>query len=345
MTQFGHPINLNFNKNLCLSEFFQEVAPELVNEKLKPESYALCYQGFTLQYSGLSKTPLWVAEKLSPERLSIKIKREDNFHEESRLPEHARAKLEDYRSSGYDRGHMAPNADMNNTQAQYDSFSLANMIPQTPENNQNTWREIEEATRSMVTKYKLEAYVITGGAFLNKTVKPIKKGHTVLVPSHVYKVIYFPQVGMASAYLAPNDKSKTAKIVSICELEEKTGISFFPRLDENSKRQVFNLPMRANQVKANKQPTYIKTDVGSQCAPIVSAEQIKKTQQLFIVDENYTTQNKAVLSSIQDQLPKQAESNDTKIPTENQHTSSESFNLNQLLLSIIEWLKQQDSKS
>lgn len=63
-------------------------------------------------YSGVSKTPLWVAEYLNPQRLSTKIKREDNFHEESRVAERHRALLSDYRGSGYDRGHMAPNGDM-----------------------------------------------------------------------------------------------------------------------------------------------------------------------------------------------------------------------------------------
>lgn len=119
----------------------------------------------------VSKTPLWVAEALTPKRLSQKIPREDNFHEETRLNAAHRATLADYRGSGYDRGHMAPNADMPNKAAQSDSFSLANMVPQAPKNNQQVWRELEEATRAIVTKQKQDVYVVTGPVFAAKSWK------------------------------------------------------------------------------------------------------------------------------------------------------------------------------
>ncbi|MFH4117789.1 DNA/RNA non-specific endonuclease, partial [Acinetobacter baumannii] len=88
----------------------------------------LCFNGFNVLYSGMSKTPLWSAEYLSPERLSTKIKREDNFHEETRVPERHRSLLSDYRGSGYDRGRMSPNGDMPTKDSQFDSFSLSNMV-------------------------------------------------------------------------------------------------------------------------------------------------------------------------------------------------------------------------
>lgn len=114
----------------CLSQFYREQPPFLNKDSLNKNSYALCFNGFNVMYSGTSKTPLWSAEHLSPMRLSQKIKREDSFHEELRVnPEH-RALLSDYRGSGYDRGHMAPNGDMLSKQSQADSFSLANMVPQ-----------------------------------------------------------------------------------------------------------------------------------------------------------------------------------------------------------------------
>ncbi len=142
-------------------------------------------------YSGVSKTPLWVAEALTPARLSQRIPREDNFHEEPRVKAEHRATLLDYRGSGYDRGHMAPNADMTNLAAQFDSFSLANMVPQAPKNNQQVWRELEEATRAVVTKQKQDVYVITGPSFNAKRLKTIGQG--VIVPTAVYKAVYMPK--------------------------------------------------------------------------------------------------------------------------------------------------------
>ncbi|WP_350556423.1 DNA/RNA non-specific endonuclease, partial [Pseudoalteromonas sp. CAL107-MNA-CIBAN-0098] len=74
----------------------------------------LCMDGFATMYSGVSRTPLWSAEHLTRKRLNQakEIDREDSFHEESRLPKSARASLSDYSGSGYDRGHIAPNANM-----------------------------------------------------------------------------------------------------------------------------------------------------------------------------------------------------------------------------------------
>ena len=91
----------------------------------------------------------------------------------------------------YDRGHMAPNADMPNKAAQFDSFSLANMVPQAPKNNQQVWRELEEATRALVTKQKLDVFVVTGPVFQGKKLKTIGQG--VIVPSAVYKAVYMPK--------------------------------------------------------------------------------------------------------------------------------------------------------
>ena len=127
VSQWISPIS---NNSACLSQFYRDIPPVLAKDSLQKNSYALCFHDFNVMYSGVSKTPLWVAEKLTPQRLSNRIKREDNFHEETRIPEMHRALLSDYRGSGYDRGHMAPNGDMGNTTAQYDSFSLANMVPQ-----------------------------------------------------------------------------------------------------------------------------------------------------------------------------------------------------------------------
>ena len=117
-------------QSTCLKQFYRSEPPYLSKASLQKNTTALCFNGFNVMYSGVSKTPLWSAEYLSPARLSQKIKREDSFHEETRLPASDRAVLSDYKGSGYDRGHMSPNADMPDKQSQADSFSLANMVPQ-----------------------------------------------------------------------------------------------------------------------------------------------------------------------------------------------------------------------
>ena len=274
----------------CLKQFYRDVPPILNRESLKKDSYALCFNGFNVMYSGVSKTPLWSAEYLTPERLSIKIKREDNFHEETRVQQAHRALLTDYRGSGYDRGHMAPNGDMSSGGAQYDSFSLVNMVPQSPKNNQEVWRKLEEAVRAIVTKQHRDAYVVTGPVFEGKRLKTIGQG--VIVPTAVYKAVYLPKQGISGAYYAPNNDSQQVKVVSICYLEEKLGINLFPQLTEQQKRNIYQLPLSAAQVKASQDIKYMRWDAESQCAEEANTASIQAQQKQFASGQPQTAESK-----------------------------------------------------
>ena len=230
----------------CSQSFYGGVYPEFSNKKLSNNTQALCMDGFAVMYSGVSRTPLWSAEHLNRKRLqqAKQIDREDSFHEESRLPQSMRAKLSDYSGSGYDRGHLAPNGDMANRSQQYDSFSLANIAPQSPRNNRYIWRNIESATRYLTQQYG-EVYTITGVAFTDKKAKQL--AGRVLVPSHFFKAVYIPASNQAGVYYAPNDESERIEIISIDELTAKIGIDVLPVLDTKTKAQALNLPLKAGE--------------------------------------------------------------------------------------------------
>lgn len=230
----------------CSQSFYGGIYPEFTNTKLSNNTQALCMDGFATMYSGVSRTPLWSAEHLTRKRLdqAKEIDREDNFHEESRLPKSARASLSDYSGSGYDRGHIAPNANMATRSQQYDSFSLANIAPQSPRNNRYIWRNIESATRYLTQQYG-EVYTVTGVAFTNKKTKQL--ADRVLVPSHFFKAVYIPATNQAGVYYAPNDESERIEIISIDQLTAKTGIDVLPVLDSQTKAQAFDLPLNAGE--------------------------------------------------------------------------------------------------
>ena len=230
----------------CSQSFYGGVYPEFINNKLSNETQALCMDGFAVMYSGVSRTPLWSAEYLDRKRLqqAKEIDREDSFHEESKLPDSARASLSDYSGSGYDRGHLAPNANMANRSQQYDSFSLANIAPQSPRNNRYIWRNIESATRYLTQQYG-EVYTITGVAFTNKKTKQL--ANNVLVPSHFFKAVYIPATNQAGVYYAPNDESERIDVISVDQLATETGIDVLPMLDAQTKSQAFDLPLKAGE--------------------------------------------------------------------------------------------------
>ncbi len=230
----------------CPRHFAQGQPPQIVNPKLKPRTQALCYEAFAVLHSGISRTPLYAAERLTRQNLESaqELTRKDSFHAEDRLPERDRAELSDYQRSGYDRGHLAPNADMPTRKAQAESFSLANMVPQVHENNAGVWAGIEAAARQLA-KDEGELYVVSGPAFAGDDIKTIGRG--VLVPTHMWKVLYSPKQQRAGAYLVSNDKTKEYSVLSIAELQKLAGIDPLPALPAQAREQTMNLPKPQGQ--------------------------------------------------------------------------------------------------
>jgi endonuclease G len=172
----------------CPAHYADGRAPEIRNPKLAVATTELCYGVFGVMHSGITRTPLWSAEHLRAENVAAAkgMKRDNAFHAEARLPRAQRAELDDYARSGFDRGHMAPNGDMPDRDSQHESFTLANMVPQDGDHNRHIWAPIEGAVRKMAEK-EGQLYVITGPAFLGTA---LRKVGNVLVPSHIYKVVY-----------------------------------------------------------------------------------------------------------------------------------------------------------
>lgn len=245
----------------CSASFYQGIYPNITNKKLTRDTKPLCFNGFAVMYSGVTKTPLWSAEHLTKKRINDakKISREDNFHEESRLPKAMRATLSDYSKSGFDRGHLAPNGNMATRAQQYDSFSLANIAPQSPRNNRYIWRNIETATRQLALQYG-EVYTVTGVTFLDQNVKTLKG--RVLVPSHFYKAVYIPSLNQAGVYFAPNDESERIEVISVDSLAKKTGVDVLPSLDHSVKASELDLPLDGSHSPSpspskNEAPTWL----------------------------------------------------------------------------------------
>jgi endonuclease G len=190
----------------------------------------LCFDAFAVLHSGRSKTPIFVVEKLTAAQLhdASDEQRTNKFFADARLPSAERALLEDYKGSGYDRGHMAPAADMPTAQAMAQSFSLANMVPQAPENNRKTWAQLEGATRAYVKRAKGPVYVFTGPVHPTTGAQVIGKGR-VWVPAQLYKLVYDQQANRAWAHWVENDNdARAGKPITYRELVQRTGIEFLP---------------------------------------------------------------------------------------------------------------------
>lgn len=235
----------------CPEHFVGGQPPVLVQAKLKPRTQELCFISFAVLHSGVSRTPLYAAEHLTRDNLALakKLSRKDSFRAESALPPSDRAELEDYQRSGYDRGHLAPNADMPTRESQRDSFSLANMVPQVHANNAGVWAGIEAAARQLAIE-EGELYVISGPAFVGNDIRKIGN---VLVPTHLWKAIYSPKQQRAGAYLITNDDTKDYAMISMADLEKMVGINVLPTLPSKVRESGMNLPKPVSQRGANSQ--------------------------------------------------------------------------------------------
>lgn len=211
----------------CSQEVYQGRVP-VVSPTLPEDQQFLCYEQFSLLHSAKHKTATWVAEALTPERVTTRVVRKDAFRADPRLDAGRRAELNDYKKSGYARGHMAPSGDMSTPTAQKESFSLANMVPQNSRNNSGPWKGIEDGVRKLAEKSPI--FVVTGPIYLSSTVPHTIGANAVSVPDQLYKAIYQPDTNLAGVYILSNEAKPTCRIVTAAEFKNITGMQVFPSL-------------------------------------------------------------------------------------------------------------------
>jgi len=192
-------------------------------------------EGYALGYVEYHEQPSWVIYHMTKEEATTKAaSREDNFREDPQIPTGS-ATLADYRRSGYDRGHLAPAADMSfSVKTMDESFYLSNMSPQLGEFNRGIWKDLEAQVRSFAIS-EGDIYVVTGPILpriKKKTIGPSE----VTVPDSYYKVVWdrTPPEKMIG-FILPNEgstKSLQSFAVTVDEVEQKTGLDFFSVLPE-----------------------------------------------------------------------------------------------------------------
>lgn len=207
-------------------QFFPHSRPPEVpgSQKLRE----ICFSAFAILHDGQTKTPVFVAERLNRRMLTQAqgLQRTDRFYAEARLPRAERAELDDYRGSGYSRGHMAPAGDMSTPEAMAQSFSLANMVPQNQIHNGGAWSAIEQDTRKYVMRAAGDVYVFTGPVYGER---PQTIGSGVAVPSYLYKVVYDATSGRSWVHWQANAAgTRAGPPISYEEFVRRTGLKLLP---------------------------------------------------------------------------------------------------------------------
>lgn len=156
--------------------------------------------------------------------------------------------------TGDSRGHMLPSASrysswMTNAQ----TFYATNMMPQNSRFNSGAWATVENGARKSVCSDTL--YVVVGTLFENaKTFTA--RGRTITRPTHCYKLLLRTRSGntkksiseitdaseiKAIGFLFENESNAAdykSAVVSIEEVEKRSGFTFFRNLNEDIAKQV-----------------------------------------------------------------------------------------------------------
>jgi endonuclease G len=194
-----------------------------------------------ISFSVTHKQAYWVAYPLSISK-TTKIKRTNKFVSDPEIATTEQASNADYKKSGYDKGHLAPAADMSwSLKTMTESFYFSNMSPQKPQFNRVIWKNLEEQVRTWAQKYG-KIYIATG-PILDSFIEYIGKGK-IGAPTYFYKTILYynpPKQAKAIAFIMKNEGSTkpfSFFAVSVDELEKRTNIDFFYQLPDDVENMV-----------------------------------------------------------------------------------------------------------
>lgn len=194
------------------------------------------YKGFTLSYNKKALIPDWVAYELTAEETRGRATREDKSFGMDMSYKGKQARREDYKDSGWSRGHMAPAGDFFwSDEAMEETFYLLNICPQNEYLNNKDWQYLEKQVRRWAVDYG-RAWVVTGPIIGKNRYGKIGESR-VTVPDAFFKAVLVRDDGgyEGVGFVMQNDSKRyylEKCAVTLDSLEKMTGIDFFPALPD-----------------------------------------------------------------------------------------------------------------
>lgn len=198
-------------------------------------------EGYALGYIEKHEQPSWVCYIVTKEELSTRVaKRTNNFRADPAIPTGS-AHPSDYTRSGFDRGHLAPAADMSfSAETMSESFFMSNMSPQRPQFNRGIWGKLEKQIRYFANRERM--IVVVTGPILPDTPTLTIGRNKVTVPEYYYKVVYdlTPPQKMIG-FVLPNkgsQESLASFAVTVDHVEKLTGLDFFSLVPKQKQEEL-----------------------------------------------------------------------------------------------------------
>ena len=214
--------------------------PAKIHEK--PEQI-LYRKSYAVSYNKQTKQPNWVAWHLTKDHTYGNLERPPRaFHDDEDVPNSTH--YYDYnKSKQYDRGHLCPAGDNKwDEDAMYETFLMSNVCPQYHDLNSGVWNDIEIKCREWA-RQEGDVYVVAGPYFYpNKRNRELIGGSKIPVPDAFFKVVLSNKhKGKGIGFLCENrhgSSNLNDYSMTIDEIEQMTGIDFFPALPDEMENRV-----------------------------------------------------------------------------------------------------------
>lgn len=203
----------------------------------------LANRGYAVGYCDTIASPIWAAYRVQDlASLPQPAPRPEKFMVDRRTA--ARVTPEAYTGSGYDRGHLAPNyaiATRYGIKAQRETFLMSNITPQLHAFNAGVWRTLElKVATSYPARYG-EVWVLTGPVF---GAEPRQLRSGLMVPEAFFLIVVdeheerLRTLGLIVPHEPDVGRDLSPYLVSIAEIERRTGLDFLSELDDASEQAI-----------------------------------------------------------------------------------------------------------
>lgn len=194
------------------------------------------HDAYVISYDSARRIPEWVAYELTSEETEGEEERNSRMFSMDPDYHGTQAMREDYSNSGWTKGHMAPAADFRwSPEVMDQTFYLTNVCPQDETLNANDWEYLERQVRRWAKEYG-RVWVVTGPIVGNNGYGCIGE-RNVVIPDAFFKAVLACKGDncTAIAFVMGNDDKRyflADCAISIDDLERRTGLDFFPALDD-----------------------------------------------------------------------------------------------------------------
>lgn len=199
---------------------------------------------YTLNYNEDHEVANWISYDLDHSKIQNCVSRSNNFRPDP-LVSTGTAVNQDYKGSGFDRGHLLPAGDMKFSKlAMSETFLYSNMTPQPAFFNRGRWQQLENLVRAWALAYE-KIWIVTG-PILKDNLPTMGSVNVISIPDQYYKVIIrklgnsYSGIGFLMSTDVPHT-DLAAYVATIKEIEELANVNFFEFLSERQRQEAEEL--------------------------------------------------------------------------------------------------------